>query len=120
MDVILDKRVLPIIIVSVIVIGLAGFLPRDFQTGPEKPLFHIFGKLIPVSWWRISHLLLHMWFGFWFPNHMWLFLTMGVMWEFTEVGMGKFYNQKYWVGSVEDIVMNLIGFNLGAMINNLT
>ncbi len=115
-DVITHKRVLPVIIITVVYIFIAGFLPRDFQVGPEQPLFHVFGDLIPVSWWRISHLLLHMWFGYWFPYDFWVFFILGIMWEVTEWLLGKIHNQKYWYGTVEDIFMNVIGFNLGAAI----
>jgi hypothetical protein len=118
--VITDGRTfIPLVVTSTTVV-LAGLLSPDFQHELERPLFHVFGTLLPVTWWRISHMLLYKWFGFWFPHHIVLFFTLGVMWEVTEWALGKIYNKKYMVGTGEDIVFNMIGFNLGTLLTLLT
>lgn len=114
-----DKRIIAILIVTLIFCIVVGFLPTDFQTGPEKPLFTMFG--MPISYWRFSHLFLHMLFGFWFPRNIMFFFILGIMWEVTEMTMGKIYGQKYWHGTLADVIINLIGFIIGASIKlNIT
>jgi len=94
--------------------------------------------------WSLSHVLLYVYFGYYFPEFFVEFLIIGTMWEIFESTfcskqfmqvfncstidksksssnivcqmINKVDNCGYWYGKLEDIPLNMLGFVIGAYI----
>ena len=87
------------------------------------------------SWWPLSHFIFFLIIGILFPDCDLPAILGGIAWELTEVGVyyaigqdrqgtrngdGKIqYAESWWMGSTQDIVMNIVGFYLGKFLNKI-
>lgn len=84
-----------------------------------KPLVTVRGTHLDC--WSASHFVLYTIIGFMFP-HLWgIVLTVSVLWEVFEFIGGRCERvitgrQVYWRGRWSDLLVNLVGFVLGAAI----
>jgi len=127
-----------IIILSILLIVLGSFTTPDFKRKMEIPLLEFNG--IKITIWSVTHILLYVYFGYYFPNYFIEFLIIGCIWEIFEYiwcklpihkimgctegsnnkfcnGINQIKNCQYWYGTVDDILMNSIGFIIGACIS---
>jgi hypothetical protein len=75
-----------------------------------------------LSYWRLSHLLLHLIAGLLCPRSWWLWLLMGICWELTERTLALIFRDNWWgtnLGHLEDIVANTAGFIVGFSLRKL-
>ena len=136
------KNIYPILIIVVVVIVLYYFLLKntiDSQNIAVKDAMNKKVFTLPFtdgccSWWPISHFLLYLVLGMFFPDCGIILMSLGVGWEFLETWMGKMisegkpdidenvattidYKDGWWAGSMTDIVANFLGFVCGWFIS---
>ncbi|XWV26802.1 hypothetical protein QJ857_gp0249 [Tupanvirus soda lake] len=128
-------------IISCIGLAILYLYSTPVQDRMKINLFS-FGGIV-VDWWSISHILLYIYFGYYFPNYFVEFLIIGIGWEIIEnllcmnpsnkkgevtddysTTRTQLYSQKdeqpgkpkcyYWYGKLDDVVMNMIGFTIGS------
>ena len=124
------------IIFALLLIAIGYFSKITVQSKMKRELFSIGG--IRIDWWSISHLILYVYFGYFFPEYFIEFLIIGSLWELFEstfckesfVGLigcrnsenylcksiNKFRGCDYWYGKIDDVVINMIGFVIGALL----
>nr|QBK86384.1 MAG: uncharacterized protein LCMAC102_01790 [Marseillevirus LCMAC102] len=84
------------------------------------------------SWWPISHFFLFFILGVLFPDCDVIILLGGVLWEFFEMSWAMFegsnfqaieskgkkveYSERWWAGSMKDILFNIVGFYTGKLL----
>lgn len=124
------------IIICLVLVAFGYFSKITMQNNMKVELFNFFG--MKIDWWSISHLVLYIYFGYHFPQYFVEFLVIGTLWEIFESsfckesfakligcqGSNNSFCQKinkirgcdYWYGKVDDIVVNIIGFVIGAML----
>ena len=82
------------------------------------------------SMWPISHFLLYFILGIFFPECGIPLIIFGVAWEGIEIlggtleakkrkKRGQQYSEKYWMGSVADLIANPLGFICGYFLQKL-
>lgn len=134
----------PLVIILILV--MIGYLIKS-------PVYHkMTFKLLKIGniefdLWSLSHVLLYMYFGYYFPDYFIEFLVIGSVWELFEstfcsklflrfincnnIGdntgdnssnilckrIKKIKNCGYWYGKLEDIPLNMIGFVIGAYLS---
>jgi hypothetical protein len=132
-----DVRFLGLSIACLLFIVLGHRYQSTIQAPLKKEFLRI-GDSIVVDWWSISHAVYFAVLGWWFPNHFWFFLLFGTAWELIEDYLSKDGDTKlvncenkenknkfvqmwcngiqddYWYGKADDILMNTIGFLIGA------
>lgn len=139
-DIIKDpKFYVPSILIILVIVG-GAFFRAPVQGSMKTPLFTVWG--IEIDIWSLSHILLYIYFGYFFPAYFMEFLFIGILWELFEstyckgevrrfVGCegknNRFCNAlernrdcMYWYGKIDDIGMNMIGFVIGAVIAKQT
>jgi len=103
-----------------------------------KTLVNIAG--FNIDMWALTHILLYVYFGYCFPDYFIEFLIIGSAWELLEsffclyriplekiIGCNDLNNPRcrtnvgykncdYWYGRIDDVVMNMIGFIIGAFL----
>lgn len=132
---------LPLIVILVAV--MIGHYGNDFIKGFNKvTLFKIGDSEFDL--WSLSHVLLYVYFGYFFPEFFLEFLIIGSLWElyestFCSKAFLKFFNCNntdpvekknllckligninncgYWYGKLEDIPCNMLGFVIGALLS---
>lgn len=70
-----------------------------------------------LTGWSLTHVLFYSLLGYRCPDNFKLIMAFGVVWEIVEHLLSRF--GVWWYGRVSDIVMNAIGFGLGAFIKCL-
>jgi hypothetical protein len=82
-----------IAIIVIIIFGIIRHVSGQDLIGgtvfKSKFLGSTFGESGVYSGWPISHLLLHLYLGFYCPDLWWLWLVLGVIWEIVEWAIGK-------------------------------
>ncbi len=84
------------------------------------------------SWWPISHFFLFFILGVLFPDCDVIIIVGGVLWEFFEMSWATFegskfqaietkgkkveYSERWWAGSIKDILFNIVGFYTGKLL----
>lgn len=120
-----------VIFAHFIIMKLSGenLSETDFM---NKGVFVIEGKT--WSWWPISHFILYFILGFFFPQCFLLLMVISIGFEIFETTMGNITRglqeapsqanpdveyQDWWAGSFRDVVVNFLGFIVGAGIGYL-
>lgn len=57
--------------------------------------------------WALSHTILYFMLGYLFPEHLFILMLMGIVWEVVETGLGTMSD--WWFGRTTDIAFNLVG-----------
>ena len=127
------KFYIPLIICFVLIL-IGGAFQEQIQNNMKIVLLDVGG--IKVDMWSITHILLYVYFGYQFPEYFVEFLLLGSLWEIFEstfcrdslskfIGcedktsficdkLGQIRDCNYWYGKLDDVVMNMTGFVLGA------
>ena len=86
------------------------------------------------SWWPVTHFILYLILGIVSPECYLLWIFIGIMWEIIEYYIGFLdnknkldsekksnnqYNDKWWTGSINDILFNILGLFIGIGINKI-
>ena len=108
----------------------------SYRDKMNKVLFRLPG-IGDVSGWPLSHFILFFILGILFPDCDFIVITAGVIWEIWEEVYGRYIlkdpsntpshtseagfrpdiqYERWWSGSVKDIVFNILGFYLGKFI----
>lgn len=126
------------LIIGIVIIFIGSLYQKKLQKYMNSVLFSIGG--IDVDFWSISHVVLYIYFGYFFPEYFVEFLIIGALWEVFESTFCKNSLQKifgcnststnkicntlskltscdYWYGKLDDIAMNMIGFVIGAWLS---
>ncbi|XWV25469.1 putative ORFan [Tupanvirus deep ocean] len=126
----------PIILAGILIV-VGNLYQSTVQAKMKTVLFHYAG--IHLDWWSVTHILLYIYFGYHFPDYFVEFLIIGTSWEIVESVMCKDSVQSlikcdnldslicqiiskikgcdYWYGKLDDIVMNMFGFLIGAWLS---
>ena len=124
------KFIIPIIIAIVFII-FGHYYPQNIQ----KPMINN-KVVIDIDIWSLTHFILFMYFGIIFPNKLFLFFMIGILWELFEDYLSKKsttqmadckgnprqfwckgYEDGYWYGKMDDIFVNTFGYLLGTYIS---
>jgi len=125
-----DKKVILPIIIAIVFIIYGHYYPDDIQ----KPMID---KKINIDFdlWSLTHFVLFFYFGLIYPKKLTLFFIIGVIWELIEDYLAKNestklvdcnvhkdsfwcngFNDGYWYGKLDDVIVNCYGFLLGSYI----
>ena len=72
-----------------------------------------------LTYWSLTHFFWFFIFGLLAPNSRVILFILGLLWEIIEKLYGKYTNkEKYWtsngiIGQITDLVMNMVGYELG-------
>ncbi len=127
-----------IYIIVVLVIIMYGYFLRKTKTQDQlaKRIYH-HPICQEIDGWSISHFLFFGFLGFLYPGHHFQFLTVGILWEIIETGLGQNNlevsgkrlqlvgeqdsdgnstgnDSAYWYGKESDIVMDILGYSIGS------
>jgi VanZ family protein len=82
-----------------------------------------------ITGWVITHFILYFILGMVAPSQFSVWFTIGTLWELLEYLSGYIYkisgfkdkdqtfNDRWWCGSINDIIVNLFGLILGIFVN---
>jgi len=122
-----------IVIIALLLIVLGNLYMKQVQAKMKITLLNIDG--LEIDWWSVTHIILYIYFGYFFPNYFVEFFIIGVIWELFESffcqesvskllgchksehiwcrGLKKVNSCDYWYGKIDDLAMNSIGFIIG-------
>ena len=72
-----------------------------------------------ITGWRITHFLLYLAMGYFFPKKIILFMSLGVLWEFLEYSLRCSLSDPYWGEGwdyIQDVITNFFGFIVGILL----
>ena len=136
-NILLDPIFYVPVILCVIVIMIGSVFQKPVQASMNLDIVSVFGMKFDL--WSLSHLFLYIYFGYFFPQYFLEFLIIGSAWEIFEStyckdtflniigcdpGSKRFVCKslennrdcKYWYGKIDDVMVNMIGFVIGAAI----
>jgi hypothetical protein len=110
-----------ILLTVMISVFTIGYLGKINKTETEKYVHPRY------DWWAVSHFLLYTGLGYFFPDKLLMFFTLGIVWEIFE-WMNSEYNvtlfgmelnnvdsqEGWWYGRSIDIIFNMSGYILGS------
>ena len=96
-----------LLIVGIITICIISIIEAE-SMGVKKTM----GKKI-INGWNLSHIALYFILGVLSPSNIYLWFTLGIIWEIIESILGKMYGTEYWHGNFEDLLYNAIGLLAG-------
>lgn len=125
------------LIVALALVVLGNFFAKSVETKMGRFFFKLGDSKFDL--WSLSHVLLYMYFGYYFPGYFVEFLIIGIVWEIIECvacpatkkvfGCNNNNNNlvcnfikqidrcDYWYGKWEDVPVNIIGFVIGARLS---
>ena len=123
-----------LIFIVPVIIGLYGRYRcnhiKDHKDVLEWELFKGSSKTFNLDGWSVSHFLLFMIMGYFFPQTLLLSMLLGASWELFETYVGKYKpamiqgmgfcgsptshkGKVWWYGKWSDLIMNFLGFIVG-------
>jgi hypothetical protein len=105
------------IILVALLVFMGGALAIHYAKGGE-----IEGALSAsygITGWRITHFLLYLVMGYFFPTKVILFMSLGVLWEFLEYSLRCSLSDPYWGEGwdyIQDVITNFFGFITGILL----
>ena len=100
------------------ILGIMTIVLAVTKKSNDDPLTEKLG-VSNLTYWSILHILFYVIVGYLFPNYFVTAQLLGIGWELFECGAGwathhLFPGNNWWYGVGSDIVMNVIGFLIGA------
>jgi hypothetical protein len=131
-----NKLIIGAFVFAVIFIMIGHIYKEQIQSLLKHPLYTV--KSFDLDYWSVTHFLLFAFIGFVKPEHVMTFFSIGVAFEIFEDGMAsdattqlinckdknvkrsmtgdifcKGYEDSYWYGKADDIIINLLGYLTG-------
>jgi hypothetical protein len=136
------KLIIGAFVLSIIFIMIGHVYKDKIQSLLKRPLYTV--KSFDLDWWSVAHFLLFAFMGFVKPEYVMTFFSIGVAFEIFEDGMSsdtstqlvnckdknvknsmvgglfcKGYEDSYWYGKADDIIINLLGYLTGQGIRRI-
>lgn len=110
-------------LVTFIAIAMAISATSFYYTNQNNKSGILDIELKMITGWRLSHFVMYAIIGFLFPEKILLWFIVGLIWEVIELTLRNITNNDWWgttTDYITDIIINLIGFIVGAYLYKVT